>query len=80
MSAQPSTLTPTTPEYFDYLRAAREARLSDTDLRALVHVFETDYPDDLMLRELHVLRACNAIIRGSTTIRQILGLMNSQAA
>lgn len=80
MPPNPSTPTPPTPEYFDYIRSAREARLSDTDLRALVRIFEADYPDDLMLRELHILRACNAIVRGSTTIRHVLDSAGSRAA
>jgi hypothetical protein len=80
MSSQPSIPTPTTPVYFDYTRAAREAHLSDAELHSLIRIFETDYPDDLMLRELHVLRACNAIIRGASTIRQILDSPSSQAA
>lgn len=79
MASQPPIPTPASPTYFDYTRAAREANLSESDLRALIAVFEADYPDDLMLRELHVLRACNAVIRGLTTIRQILS-SNSRAA
>jgi hypothetical protein len=80
MPAQPSVPTPAVPVHFDYTRAAREAHLSDADLRALIRIFEADYPDDLMLRELHVLRACNAIVRGTATIRQMLDPTNSQAA
>jgi len=74
------TPTPALPEHFDYPRAAREAKLTDTDLCSLVRLFEIEYPSDLMLRELHILRACNAIIRGSTTIRQILSMPGTQAA
>jgi len=80
MSSQPSIPTPATPEYFDYTRAAREAGIADAELRTLIGIFETDYPDDLMLRELHVLRACNAVARGTVTIRRVLGSTNSQAA
>ncbi|MBX3402531.1 MAG: hypothetical protein KF699_03865 [Phycisphaeraceae bacterium] len=80
MSSQPSIPTPATPEYFDYTRAAREAGISDADLRSLIRIFEGDYPDDLMLRELHVLRACNAVARGMVTIREVLNPPNSQAA
>lgn len=80
MSAQPSIPTPASPEYFDYTRAAREAHISDADLRSLIRIFEADYPDDLMLRELHILRACNAVIRGMTTIRQMLDASGIRAA
>ncbi|MBL8887917.1 MAG: hypothetical protein JNK16_14770 [Phycisphaerales bacterium] len=80
MASQPPIPTPTSPAYFDYTRAAHAANLSESDLRALIAIFESDYPNDLMLRELHVLRACNAIVRGLTTIRQVLGSSSSQAA
>lgn len=76
----PAIITPAAPEYFDYTRAAREAHISDADLHALIRIFETDYPDDLMLRELHILRACNAVIRGMTTIRRMLDAPGTQAA
>lgn len=72
--------TPSTPAHFNYPRAAREARVSDVDLRSLIKLFESEYPTDLMLRELHILRACNAIARGSTNIRQVLSSSGSQAA
>ncbi|MEK6703696.1 MAG: hypothetical protein AABZ53_15655 [Planctomycetota bacterium] len=80
MAVQPSIPTPATPSYFDYPRAAREARLSEADVRALIRIFETDYPDDLMLRELHILRVCNSIIRGTSTIKQVLESTDSRAA
>ena len=48
-------------EYFDYEPVAKEAGLSREQLRRLEEVVGRDYPDDLMLFELHVLRACNAI-------------------
>lgn len=80
MTAQPAIPTPASPAYFDYTRAAHSAHLSEKDLHALIRIFEADYPNDVMLRELHVLRACNAIVRGLTTIGQVLGSSNSQAA
>lgn len=64
--------TPSVPVYFDYRRAATEAGLTAAELDAISRIFEADYPNDLMLRELHILRACNAIVRGSTTIGQVL--------
>lgn len=64
--------TPNIPEHFDYPKAARDARISDADLAALVRLFERDYPDDLMLRELHVLRACHAIREGRATVQGML--------
>lgn len=72
--------TPQPPQYFDYTRASREARLSADQLNALIRIFEKDYPYDVMLRELHVLTACNAIIRGSATVQQVLGSTEERAA
>jgi hypothetical protein len=80
MTKPPNILTPATPAYFNYPAAAQAARLTDKELRALIHIFEADYPDDLMLRELHILRACNAVARGTTTIQQILAPRDTQAA
>lgn len=76
----PSVLTPAIPEYFDYRHAAAAAGVSDADLRALIRVFEADYPDDLMLRKLHVLRACHAVARGMVTVRHMLGTPDTRAA
>ena len=80
MASPPLIPTPASPAYFDYTRAAQAAKLSEKELRTLIRIFEVDYPSDLMLRELHVLRACNAIVRGLTTIGQVLGSSSSQAA
>ena len=76
----PSIPTPALPQHFDYTRAAHQANLSPADLAAIIHLFEHDYPHDLMLRELHILRACNAIIRGAVTLRDILAAPGEQAA
>lgn len=80
MPPSPAVPTPPAPVHFDYTRAAAEARVTATQLRALIRLFETDYPDDLMLRELHILRACNAIVRGLTTIETVLGPSSALAA
>lgn len=68
----PKVPTPGIPEYFDYIGVARKAGISQQDLRAIIHVFETDYPDDLMLRELHILRACRAIEAERGTVQDML--------
>lgn len=80
MSTQPPIPTPASPVYFDYSRAANSARLSEGELRAIIQIFEADYPSDLMLRELHVLRACNAIARGLITVDAVLAAADSKAA
>ncbi|HMN42760.1 MAG TPA: hypothetical protein PKE29_18115 [Phycisphaerales bacterium] len=72
MRTQPPTPTPAIPEHFDYREPARAAGIGETDLLAIVRLFETDYPHDLMLRELHILRACNAVRTGMVTVAQIL--------
>lgn len=64
--------TPAVPEYFDYLAEAVAASIGSADLSSIVRVFEADYPNDVMLRELHILRACHAIREGRATLRQII--------
>ena len=46
--------------YFDYESAARAAGVSDDMLRSWRAGFEREYPDDDMMIELRLLRACNA--------------------
>lgn len=72
--------TPAVPEYFDYRNAAAGAKLSPSDVRAIQRLFETDYPSDLMLRELHILRACNALRAGTVTLGQVLDTAGREAA
>ncbi len=57
-------MPPPTPEYYDYPAAAAATGLDEPQLDAIVRHFEAEYPSDLLLRELHILRACNAIARG----------------
>lgn len=60
--------------------SAHADRLSENELRALIAIFDADCPNDVMLRELLVLRDCNAIVRGLTTIKQVLDSSSSHAA
>jgi hypothetical protein len=60
-------------EYFDYESIAREAQLSAEQLRHICKAVRRDYPDDQMLFELHVLRACSAIRDGRATYEQVVG-------
>lgn len=64
--------TPTPPEHFDYLAAAQRAGIRPEQLDEIVRAFESDYPGDLMLRELHILRACNSVHAGRTTLARLL--------
>jgi hypothetical protein len=72
--------TPAEPEYFDYREDARKAGVSGDQLRSLQALFEHEYPRDLMLRELHILRACMAIAEGRVSIRTVLAGDVSSAA
>ena len=71
-NATPPVPTPATPEYFDYPRVATEAGITSDQLRSMIRIFEADFPNDLMLRELHILRACTAVKERRTTIGAIL--------
>jgi hypothetical protein len=72
-SSKPLTSYNRDGEYFDYESVAREAGLTTDQLRRLKELVRADYPDDDMLFELHVLRACNAIRDGSITFEQAIG-------
>lgn len=72
MPLHPVIPTPPTPEYFDYRSEAKDAGVSTADLGTMIRIFELDYPNDLMLRELHVLRACIAIRAGRAKLKEIL--------
>ncbi len=71
---------PKVPEYFDYMPVARAAGITSAELRAIEDLFAADYPSDLMLRELHVLRACNAVKAGRTNVAEILAPPGRSAA
>ena len=68
------------PEHFDYEPIARQAGISPEQLRQLEAMFLADYPDDAMLRELHILRACNAVKSGRARIEDILKPASGMAA
>ncbi|MBP7936803.1 MAG: hypothetical protein KA354_19345 [Phycisphaerae bacterium] len=59
-------------EYFDYESAAREAGISADLLTRVVAAMRIEFPHDLMMLELHVLRACMAVRDGQATVDQIL--------
>ncbi len=59
-------------EYFDYQSVANEAGITPTQLAQIVERVRRHYPDDQMLCELHVLRACRAIQDRRVTIQQVL--------
>lgn len=47
--------------YFDYESLAKEAGISDGDLETIKQAVREEFPNDDMMWELHVLRACSAI-------------------
>jgi len=58
--------------YFDYQPVAEEAGISARDLEELRRQVRNEFPNDDMLFELHMLRACNTVRDGIATIQQIL--------
>ena len=59
-------------EYFDYQSVANKAWITPAQLAQIVERVRRDYPDDQMLCELHVLRACRAIRDRQVTVEQVL--------
>jgi hypothetical protein len=58
--------------FFDFERAAQEAGISDGNLETIKQTMRGEFPEDDMLWELHVLRACNAVRDGQATIEDVL--------
>ena len=59
-------------EYFDYESMARKARISTDHLNALRGQIRQEFPQDDMMYELHLMRACMAIEEGHATIEEAL--------
>lgn len=60
------------PQYFDYEAVASEAGISSDPLAALFAMMRREEPSDDMMFELHLMRACNAVREGRTTVEAIL--------
>jgi hypothetical protein len=58
--------------YFDYETVAHAAGIGPEALAAVRLVVEREFPDDPMMCELHVLRACTAIRDGLVRLEDIL--------
>ncbi len=67
-------------DYFNYEAVATEAKIPADKLEALINLLRSEYPNDLMMLELHVLRACMAIREGELTIEEALGATPALAA
>jgi hypothetical protein len=66
--------------YFDLSAAAKSARVGSADLERLRELMQREFPDDLMMQELHVLRACMAIAQGRLTLADALRPLAGAAA
>ncbi|HEY5595447.1 MAG TPA: hypothetical protein VIL61_09905 [Nitrospiria bacterium] len=58
--------------YFDYEKAAREAKIPAEKLAELRRIVREEFPRDEMMYELHLLRACMAIRQGLLTIEEAI--------
>ena len=59
-------------QYFDYETIAREAKITPEKLRKLLNLLRQEFPDDPLMYELHVLRACMAVRDGYISINDLL--------
>jgi hypothetical protein len=66
--------------YFDFETMARKAGIPADKLEQLVKYFTQEEPHDLMLAELHILRACMAIQNGRLTLDAALSEARKLAA
>ena len=58
--------------YFDYEKAAREAGITEEQLKEVCASIRREFPKDDMMYELHVLRACAAVRDGRASLDDVL--------
>ncbi len=58
--------------YFDYEKAARDAKIPADKLEALRRIVREEFPRDEMMYELHLLRVCMAIKDGLVCIEDAI--------
>ncbi|PYV29606.1 MAG: hypothetical protein DMG22_22560 [Acidobacteria bacterium] len=58
--------------HFDYETAAREARIPSDKLDELRRLVRSEFPQDDMMYELHLLRVCMAVREGAVTLEDAL--------
>jgi hypothetical protein len=58
--------------YFKYEPVAQEAAIPPDKLEIIRRRFELDYPEDPMLAELHILRACRIVRDGRGSLAEIV--------
>jgi hypothetical protein len=66
-------------KYFDYETVAREAKIPPGKRKRLVQLMREEFPNDPLMYELDVLRACMAIRDGHITLEDALRPQPSQA-
>ena len=57
---------------FEFETVAQEAGISIGDLEAIKQAVREEFPNDDMMWELHVLRACSAIRDGVATMADVI--------
>jgi hypothetical protein len=70
--APPEMWRGSTVLYFDYEKMAREAQIPPEKLDELRRLMQQEFPEDEMMGELHLLRACMAIRDGVLTVEEAL--------
>ena len=58
--------------FFDYARVASDARIPPDRVQELHELMHGEFPNDEMMCELHVLRACMAIRDGLVSLDDVL--------
>jgi hypothetical protein len=56
--------------YFDYQAVALQAAIAPRELARLRRAVKREFPGDVMLQELHLLRVCSAIRDGQLEVKQ----------
>ena len=65
--------------YFDFETVAKKAAISREKLDKLCRLIREEFPRDEMMFELHVLRACLAVLEGRVNIDQAIQVQAAAA-
>ena len=58
--------------YFDYEKMAHEAGITQEQIEELCASIRQEFPNDEIMYELHVLRACMAVRDGNASLDDVL--------
>ena len=58
--------------YFDYEKAAREAKIPAEKMAELSRIVREEFPKNEMMYELHLLRVCMAVQQGLVTVEEAI--------